>query len=72
MYELNSDYLSYSKPCSEHIFIERFSGNSLKSLKHCLTHALCKVKRLVRGLNDNKALEFVLCFISMLASCLML
>ena len=39
---------------------------------HCHAHALSEIKHLARGLYTNKALNFVLCFISIMVTHLVL
>ena len=51
---------------------ERFGENSLNQLTHHLAHAIHKIKNSACWLNANIALGFALCYISILATHLVL
>ena len=62
---------SYNEPANTFLS-KRYSGNSIKQLKHCLALAIREIKNLACSLDANKALGFALCFISISATRLVL
>ena len=55
-----------------HLYRSVSLENSIKQLKHCLALAIREIKHLACSLDANKAIDFALCFISILAARLVL